>query len=98
MKKIVALGLAATLTLSSCGMKWNQTVKNLKSDFGGGLDRIIVVENTRTGNEVFSFEGKAYIDDDSTAGNFTVVCTLPDGTTKKFDFIGKDYGIRSFEK
>lgn len=97
MKKFVVMFALVAVLLSSCGLGFQQTVKNIQSDLGGGLDRIIVVENTRTGQEVFRFEGKAYIDDGSGAGDVTVVITTPNGT-KKLDFFGRDYGVRSIEK
>lgn len=97
MKKVIILGLAVAIMFSSCGMAYEQSVKNFKSDLGGGLDRKITVSNTRTGEVLFSFDGKAYIDDSSIPGNVTIVCTV-DGKTKKVDFIGMDYGVFSVEK
>lgn len=95
------LGVAAILSifiLSSCGMGWNQTVKNFQSDVGGGLNRQIIVENTRTNTVLYTFEGKAYIDSNSKPGDVTIIVDEGDGTTRKADFIGRDYGVRTIEK
>lgn len=97
MKKFITISILAIVLLSSCGMGFQQAVKNIQSDIGGGLDRTIIVENTRTGQEIFRFEGKAYIDNDSDVGNITIVLTVANGT-KKVDFVGRDYGVRSIEK
>lgn len=95
MKKMVVLVLVAMLT--SCGMSFQQTIKNVKSDFGGGLYREIVIENTRTGQVIETIKAKAYISDDSTTGNFTIIITNENGKQYKVDYIGHDYGVRSKE-
>jgi hypothetical protein len=97
MVKKVLFAIMVVALLSSCGMGWNQTVKNFKSDLGGGLEREIIVENTRTGQELWRYSGKAYIDDESFPGNITIVYWIGN-ETKKYDAIGRDYGVRSVEK
>lgn len=79
-------------------MKLQQTVKNIQSDFGGGLERTIKVKNSLTGELEWSFEGKAYIDGDSTAGDVTIVYVDINGNTKKYDAIGNFLQITSNER
>lgn len=97
MKKFVIFILAASILFSSCGMKWEQTVKNVQSNFAGGLDRTIEVKNSLTGQIEWFFTGKAYIDDNSVAGNVTIIYKDDNGNTKKFDAIGDFLQVTSIE-
>ena len=97
MKKFIVL-LLVVLLFTSCGMGWEQAKKDLKSDFGGGIDRQITVMNLYTGEVVWEFSGIAYIDDNSSTGDFSVIFKDVNGKTKKADFIGLFYGIQSMEK
>lgn len=97
MSKMVVLGVVLAAMLSSCGMSWQRTIKDFKSDYDGGLPRNIVVQNMYTGAKEFEYDGLAYITDDSKAGDFTIVCNTPQGL-KKVDFLGDWYGLKSVEK
>lgn len=96
MKKICVI-LIVVLLLTSCGAGWEQTKKSWKSDLGGGLYRKIEVTNQLTGEVVWTYEGKSYIDDASKSGDITVIYYDRTGSSKKADFIGQFYGVRSVE-
>lgn len=85
------------LLLVSCGASWQQTVKDIKSDYSGGLARTIVVTNMITGEVVWSYTGKAYISDSSSVGDITIVYYDSYGESKKADFIGEFFGVKSLE-
>jgi uncharacterized lipoprotein YehR (DUF1307 family) len=99
MKKVIVMlfVLFIALTLTSCGASWEQTKKNWKSDYDGGIDREITVVNMRTGELVWSYTGKCYIDSTSTAGDITVIYYDEMGMSKKADFIGSYYGLTAIE-
>lgn len=84
--------------LFSNGMSFKLLLKNVGSNYNGGLNRVIEVENLWTGKTVWTFEGKAYIDDKSKVGDFTIVYYDQDGAIKKEDFLGSQYGAHSHEK
>ena len=83
---LAVLVVLALVLLNSCGMGWKQTVKNFKSDLGGGIDRVISVENTYTGATIKTYDGKAYINDDAKPGNFAITYWT-NGSTKTDDYI-----------
>jgi PBP1b-binding outer membrane lipoprotein LpoB len=97
MKKKILIILIIVLLLTSCGASWEQTKKTLKSDYGGGLYRKVTVTNQLTGEIVWEYEGKSYIDDSSKAGDITVIYYDKTGESKKADFIGQFYGVRTIE-
>ena len=97
MKKKVLLILIIVLLLTSCGAGWEQTKKSWKSDVGGGLYRKVTVTNQLTGETVWEYEGKSYISDNSEAGDITVIFYDERGESKKADFIGQFYGVRTIE-
>lgn len=97
MKKKFLIILIIVLLLTSCGASWEQTKKTLKSDYGGGLYRKVTVTNQLTGETVWEYEGKSYIDDSSKAGDITVIYYDKTGESKKADFIGQFYGVRTIE-
>lgn len=77
-KKIIALGVAIMLSAGITGCaSWERTVTNIKSDFNGGLQRIIKVY-TANGDLLAEYEGK--IDIEPSQGGYV-----------KFDFNGKRY-------
>lgn len=94
---VVAI-LIAVLSFTSCGMGWENFKKDFKSDIGGGLKRSIVVSNMLTGEIVWEYEGIAYIDDKSTAGDITIMYRNEFGEAKKADFIGNLFGVYTLEK
>jgi hypothetical protein len=98
MKKLLVAVLLSVLLFTSCGMGWENWKKNVKSDFGGGLEREIVVSNMLTGETVWEYNGVAYIEGESTAGNITIVFYDKNNKTKKADFLGTFYGVHSIEE
>ena len=97
-KVIVVVVLLVIVSLTSCGMGWENFKKDYKSNFGGGLERVITVKNMYTGELVWEYEGVAYIDGESSSGDVTIVYYDNHGKIKKADFIGALYGVQSFEK
>jgi uncharacterized lipoprotein len=58
-KKIAALLLTVSLVtiLSGCGETWERTKKDLTSEYGGGLERVVEVINI-DGEVIKRYEGK----------------------------------------
>lgn len=59
-KKLLAGILLAGLslaTLTGCGESWERTKKNLESEYGGGLERVLTVYDAN-GNMIKRYEGK----------------------------------------
>ena len=98
-KILAAIFLIAIMSVSmtSCGMAWKQTVKNIGSDLGGGLSREILVKNSYTGEVLWAFRGKAYIDNESKAGDVVIIYTNSDGEQKKYDALGTFIQVTSNE-
>lgn len=78
-KKLVLLGLAVitTLTLTSCTAEMEREMKDAKSDWNGGLNRVVNVYG-RNGDLIASYNGKIDIDSKS-------------DTKVKFELDGKRY-------
>jgi len=95
---IVLVLIVVMVSLTSCGMGWENFKKDVKSDLGGGLERTIIVRNMFTNEVIWEYDGLAYIDEESTSGDVTVVYRSPSGAIKKADFLGSFYGVQSFEK
>jgi hypothetical protein len=59
-KKLIAGILLAGLSLSTlagCGESWERTKKNLESEYGGGLNRVLTIYDAN-GNVIKQYEGK----------------------------------------
>lgn len=95
-KKVILICLVLLLFVS-CSASWQKTIKNLKSDYSGGLMRTTTVTNMFTGEVVWSFTGKAYISDDSSVGDIAIIYYDSNGDAKKADFIGEFFGVKSLE-
>lgn len=65
MKKKALVVLAAALVATSlvgCGQSWERTKKNISSEYGGGLNRVITVYDQQ-GNAIKTYEGNIDIRD-----------------------------------
>lgn len=63
MKKLFCLlGLVATLLLTSCGESFNRSMKDLRSNYGGGLNRTAVLMDYQ-GDTLKIWKGKFDIRD-----------------------------------
>lgn len=99
MKKRILMVFAAALmvfTLASCS-SWEKFKKNWSSNMDGGLIRNTKVINLLTGETVWEYDGRSYIDGKSEAGDVTIIFYDEYGNTKKADFIGQLYGVQSVE-
>lgn len=76
-KKFLALCLALSTTLCTGCASWDRAVVDMKSDIGGGLNRVVNVY-TADGELMATYSGK--IDLEMTQGGYV-----------KFDFEGKRY-------
>jgi hypothetical protein len=66
-KKLLAGILLAGLSLSTltgCGESWERTKKNLESEYGGGLERVLTIYDAN-GNVIKRYEGKFDIESKS---------------------------------
>lgn len=61
------------------------------------MERTIIVTNMLTDETVWTYTGKAYISDSSSVGDITIVYYDLNNESKKADFIGKFFGVRSIE-
>lgn len=99
MKKRILMVFAAAFmvfALTSCS-SWEKFKKNWSSNMDGGLVRDIKVTNLLTGEAVWEYSGKSYIDGKSEVGDVTIIFYDEYGNTKKTDFIGQFYGVQSVE-
>lgn len=55
--------LAAVCLMASGCASWNRSVKSVKSDFGGGIDRTVTVYDYN-GNKIKSWSGKFDVTED----------------------------------
>lgn len=97
MKKIIPIAIVLILTLTSfvsCGNSWEITKKNLASNYTELPRRITVTD--LDGNDVWNFEGVAYISDDSSVGDVTIIYQTDMGL-KKIDFIGIGFNVMAVE-
>lgn len=65
MKKKALVVLTAALVATSlvgCGQSWERTKKNISSEYGGGLNRVITVYDQQ-GNAIKTYEGNIDIRD-----------------------------------
>lgn len=70
MKKKFAMLMVTVLlvgTMTGCGASWDRAVKDVKSEFDGGLDRTITLVDTN-GDVVKTYEGKFDIESGEGAG------------------------------
>lgn len=97
-KRILMFSMAIVMivALSSCS-SWEKFKKNWSSNMDGGLVRDTKVVNLLTGETVWEYDGKSYIDGKSEAGDVTIIFYDEYGNTKKADFIGQLYGVQSVE-
>jgi hypothetical protein len=66
-KKLITGVLLAGLslaTLAGCGESWERTKKNLESEYGGGLERVLTIYDAN-GNVIKRYEGKFDIESKS---------------------------------
>lgn len=63
MKKILGLLVITLVLLSSCTQKQQRGIKNIQSNFGGGLNRTVKVY-ALDGTLLKEYEGKLDIDED----------------------------------
>lgn len=96
MKKIIAVILSAVV-LTGCGEHWEKTKKNIRSDWGGGLRRHVVVKDLK-GETIWEYTGRCYINGTSTAGDVTIMFKSSDGESRKADFIGHGFSISAVEE
>jgi len=81
---VVLLGIVMSFT----GNNFQIWKKNLQTNYGDGLDRNVVVSNAVTGETLWTYSGKCYVDDSSEPGDLTVIYYDNEGNVKKADFIG----------
>lgn len=65
MKKFISLTILSVFigaVLTGCTSEWNRSVKDMESNFSGGLNRIINIYSL-DGNLIASHEGKVDIED-----------------------------------
>lgn len=75
MKKLFAL-VAVVMLCSSCTESFQRSVKSVKSNWSGGLERVVTVYDYN-GNVLATYEGKFDVQES------------PDGNTVYFDLNGK---------
>lgn len=99
MKKIIiiVISIAVLMSLTSCGARWEQAKKNFESAYSGGIERRISVYDCLTNEIIWSYEGKGYIDGNSTVGNVSIIYYINDNISKKVDFIGNTICVVSEE-
>lgn len=93
---IILIIVLASFALTSCS-SWEKFKKNWSSNMDGGLVRDVEVINLLTGETIWKYSGKSYIDGKSEAGDVTIIFYDEYGNTKKVDFIGQFYGVQSVE-
>jgi len=83
MKKISFVFVAlVVLFLSSCGASWQRQLKTFTSEYGAGLERLIVIRNSFTNEIVDSFVANVDINGESTKGDVELFLIGKEGSFK----------------
>jgi hypothetical protein len=76
------IGAVLLIATTSCSESWDRTIKDMKSDYGGGLYRRVTVYDYQ-GNAIKSWEGKFDTQMGDSAGTPYVKFDRTDSTGKK---------------
>jgi hypothetical protein len=79
-KTCICVGLVSLLMCTGCTANWDREMKDIQSNWSGGLDRIVTVYDS-AGNVIKTYEGEIDIEDNEY------------GNKIKFDLDGKRHII-----
>lgn len=76
------IGAVLLVAVTSCGESWDRTMKDFRSDYGGGLYRKVTVYDYN-GNVIKTWKGRFDTQMGDSAGTPYVKFDIPDSTGRK---------------